>query len=235
MLDELLESKAGRERRGGGALVSVAAHATVVILAVVATGSATPRPPAERPTEILIAIPRPERPTPPAPSVPTPPGGVVTAGDDMGPPSLPPIADIVPGIPPVDLGASPTLGEDFARPDMGRGGEGSVAGEDRSGVPGPAWGWQVDRVAILASGNSVPRYPEALKQYGVEGEVLAQFVVDTTGRVEPGSITILRADHDLFAHAVREALRGMRFVPAEAGARKVRQLVQLPFSFALDR
>ena len=77
--------------------------------------------------------------------------------------------------------------------------------------------------------------PETHKQvYGeIEGDVLATFVVDTTGRADPASFKVLRATHQLFERAVRDALPRMRFVPAEVGGRKVRQLVQQPFSFAI--
>jgi protein TonB len=34
---------------------------------------------------------------------------------------------------------------------------------------------------------------------------------------------------------VRVALRRMRFIPAEVGGAKVRQLVQMPFVFTLSR
>jgi protein TonB len=39
----------------------------------------------------------------------------------------------------------------------------------------------------------------------------------------------------LFEDAVRVALRRMRFIPAEVGGRRVRQLVQMPFVFTLAR
>jgi protein TonB len=74
-----------------------------------------------------------------------------------------------------------------------------------------------------------------LRSANVEGEVLAQFVVDTTGRVEPNSIKILKSSHDLFTNAVQQALRTARYYPAEIGGRKVKQLVQQPFNFTLTR
>jgi protein TonB len=39
----------------------------------------------------------------------------------------------------------------------------------------------------------------------------------------------------MFEQAVRSALPNMRFLPAEIGGRKVKQLVQQPFVFALQR
>jgi periplasmic protein TonB len=65
--------------------------------------------------------------------------------------------------------------------------------------------------------------------------VLAQFVVDTTGKAEVGTFKVLKSSHDLFAQAVRSALPGMRFIPAEVGGRRVKQLVQQPFAFAIAK
>ena len=46
---------------------------------------------------------------------------------------------------------------------------------------------------------------------------------------------LLAIDHPLFTDAVQKALGWMRFLPAESGGRKVRQLVQMPFEFRIDR
>jgi protein TonB len=70
---------------------------------------------------------------------------------------------------------------------------------------------------------------------GVEGQVLVQFVVDTTGRAERVSLKVLKSSHESFSNAVREALSCMRYLPAEVGGRRVRQLVQQPFAFGLHR
>ena len=65
--------------------------------------------------------------------------------------------------------------------------------------------------------------------------MLAQFVVDTTGRAQPGSFKVLKSTHELFTLAVKNALPQMRFLPAEIGGRKVKQLVQQPFAFAIAK
>jgi protein TonB len=74
-----------------------------------------------------------------------------------------------------------------------------------------------------------------LQSAGLEGDVRAQFVVDTLGRVEQGSFRVLQTSHDLFAAAVREALSRARFKPAEVGGRRVRQLVEQSFTFRISR
>jgi protein TonB len=65
----------------------------------------------------------------------------------------------------------------------------------------------------------------------VEGEVLAQFVVDTTGRVDMSTFRAIQATNELFVQSVRRALAQWKFLPAEVGGVKVKQLVQMPLSF----
>jgi len=69
----------------------------------------------------------------------------------------------------------------------------------------------------------------------VEGEVLAQFVVDTTGRADMSTFKVLKSSHELFTQSVRNVLPQMRFYAAEIGGRKVKQMVQQPFTFALTK
>ena len=64
--------------------------------------------------------------------------------------------------------------------------------------------------------------------------MLVEFVVDTLGRVEPGSLQVLQSEHELFTSSVREVAPRLRFMAAEARGRKVRQLVRLPFRFDLN-
>ena len=94
---------------------------------------------------------------------------------------------------------------------------------------------QVDKQVAVVAGGVSPRYPESLRSSGVEGQVIAEFVVDEQGRAQERSVRFVRSDNQLFEDAVRVALRRMRFVPAEVGGRKVKQLVQMPFVFTLSR
>jgi protein TonB len=92
---------------------------------------------------------------------------------------------------------------------------------------------QVDSVATRDPNSGGPDYPDALRERGVQGEVLVEFTVDTTGRADPGSFEVVQASHPLFAQAVREALPRMLFTPAVARGQRVRQLVRLPMKFRL--
>jgi TonB family protein len=93
--------------------------------------------------------------------------------------------------------------------------------------------YQVDKPAKLAPGSLEPAYPDSLRVKGVEGEIVASFIVDTTGRAEAASFRVLKPGYPLFVAAVRNALPMMRFTPAELAGVKVRQLVQRPFVFSL--
>jgi TonB family protein len=91
----------------------------------------------------------------------------------------------------------------------------------------------VDRTVVPRADNSSPAYPRQMRMANVEGEVLVRFVVDTSGRVEPGSIAILSASHLIFGDAVREWLRRTRYEPAQLRSQRVRQLVQQQIEFTL--
>lgn len=91
----------------------------------------------------------------------------------------------------------------------------------------------VERAVLPRRDNPRPDYPVAMRAAGVDGTVLVQFVVDTTGRVVPGTTSILRTTHEQFAEAVRRWLGRTRYSPAEIGGKRVRQLVQQEVGFAL--
>jgi TonB family protein len=93
----------------------------------------------------------------------------------------------------------------------------------------------VDRPATPATRFPEPRYPSTLRSEGVEGAVVAVFVVDSTGGVVPSSVRVAQSAHPALAQAVREVLRTGRFVPAELAGRRVAQQVEQRFEFRLTR
>ena len=95
--------------------------------------------------------------------------------------------------------------------------------------------FQVEKQVLPQPGNPAPRYPDLLREAKVEGGVLAQFVVDTTGRPDMSTFKVLKSTHDLFTNAVKSSLPNMKFQPAEVGGHKVKQLVQMPFQFSLSK
>jgi protein TonB len=238
MFNNLLESKAKKEKRGGGTVVSVVLHSLLVGLAVYATANAAIKNEKPRQEKIdFVETPKDEPPPPKDEPPPPPPPDVVAAPP---PPKgfivLTAPVEIPDVIPDIDLSKKVTDEADFS----GKG----VAGGRASGVEGgkavvqsdqPYFEFQVEKQVQQVPGTGNLRYPDMLRSANVEGEVLAQFVVDTTGRVEAGSFKVLKSSHDLFTAAVRSALPNMRFYPAEVGGRKVKQLVQQPFTFSLQK
>jgi TonB family protein len=98
----------------------------------------------------------------------------------------------------------------------------------------PYFEFMVDQPVREAARTARPRYPDSLKVHGVQGQVLAQFVVDTMGQVEPSTFRVLASTHDEFTAAVRGAMPGFAYEPARRRGQKVRQLVQQPFVFAIS-
>ncbi len=101
--------------------------------------------------------------------------------------------------------------------------------------PGVYFEYQVTKAVSPRPGNNAPRYPDVLRNADIEGSVLAQFIVDESGRADTTSFRILRSTHDLFSITVRNALPGFQFFPAELNGRPVKQLVQMPFQFSLTK
>jgi biopolymer transport protein ExbD len=93
--------------------------------------------------------------------------------------------------------------------------------------------FQVEQPATVRSDSYTLRYPDPMRASHTNGEVLAQFVVDTNGLARPETFKALKSTNVLFTQAVRNALPDMRFTPATIGGRPVRQLVQKPFYFTV--
>jgi TonB family protein len=74
-------------------------------------------------------------------------------------------------------------------------------------------------------------YPPSMRATGESGSVLAEFVVDTLGRVERDNFGIVSSSNPLFTEAVTDAVRTVVFRPAMRQGRKVRQLMRQPFEF----
>jgi protein TonB len=227
MLERLLESRFKPERSVGGTIASVTGHSALVAAALYATAQThvTARP---NDDAVHVAFFTPAPPVTTANPAPTTPSTTIDG-------RRPIFVDVkIPDISIVPIAAGPMVASsgDFVRvPTEAAGGV---------GTPLPSAGAtfradQVEKQVAVLPGGSPPRYPEALRMAGVEGQVVAVFVVDDQGRVEVGSISFLRSDNEEFEREVRATLRDMRFAPAEVGGRKVRQLVQMPFVFKLSR
>ncbi|HEY2805266.1 MAG TPA: TonB family protein [Gemmatimonadales bacterium] len=76
-----------------------------------------------------------------------------------------------------------------------------------------------------------PSYPPVLQQAGIEGRVLVEFVIDTTGRAERASLRTVSTSHPLFEAPARTAVMSCRFKPGRIQGRAVRVRVQQPINF----
>jgi len=237
MLGVLFESRARRPRRSGGMALSVATHLALIAGATAATAN-LPRAAKPLKPEIVVV-------TPPAPKPIEPRQAVVT---DQNTAALPgPIADIVIkhidaptttpiGLPEIDMrGAlsadSIVIGSGASR----GGGSGCQLRCLDLTDNGSSGEWHVNELLMHMITPAKPRYPEMLRQAGIDGRVLVRFVVDTLGRIDPASVQILSSTHDQFTRAVRDALSGFRFRPAESNGKRIQALAEMPFEFKVAR
>ena len=90
---------------------------------------------------------------------------------------------------------------------------------------------QVDQVAKYRQGSATPDYPDSLWSERRTGRVVAEFVVDTTGRVVLPTVSIVSATAVTFGESVRKALASARFESATLRNRRVPQVVRMTFQF----
>ena len=231
MFGVLIESKARRQRRFGGALLSVVTHGALIGGAIVATTQiSVAKPPEPPPPDVVYHVTPAPVPTPPVhrPTTPTtyvPTGTVVVVPPLEIPNKLPPIT------------AGPVI-DDPSKLFITRGlttHDSTLARS--SSVADPAQIYNVNDVekqAVLRS-DVRPVYPEMLRTAGIGGRVVVRFVIDTLGRVEGESVVVREASHARFENAVRDVLPRLRFTPALVNDHPVRMLVEMPFEFAISR
>ncbi|MHB1312175.1 MAG: TonB family protein [Gemmatimonadaceae bacterium] len=230
MLNQLIASRPAVRRSPGGFAASIVLHGVVIVGAIVATAStpATSRRP--DPVYLPVFIPAPQ-PMPPRQPTLAPHAGPVTA--------VPNIINVpinVPvGLPPIiPLRALINTND----PTEFRVGVSSSAGTPGITPLAPDAAYAVNQVevaVVLDPRSPLPRFPQLLKDSGVEGMARLQFVVDTLGRVELESVRVVDATHPLFAAAVQATLPRMHFSPARVGNHRVRQLVEFPIEFRISK
>lgn len=78
-------------------------------------------------------------------------------------------------------------------------------------------------------------YPASLREEGLGGHVVVQFVVGADGRMVSGSMDLLEADYRDFAEEVIRGAENARFEPAHIGACALPSLVRMPINFTIRR
>jgi protein TonB len=78
-----------------------------------------------------------------------------------------------------------------------------------------------------------PEYPRILLEAGVEGMVVLEAIIDTTGHAEPASIKVVSSTNRAFEAPAKEAMRKALFRPGRVRGQPVRVLVQMPLRFVI--
>lgn len=226
-----------RSRFTGSLPISIGVHFIVIVMLLIIPLTATlelPDPAAHLPEYMRVAPPPP--PPPPAPPARVRPPSAAQS------PEAPPNPDLAPtkapdaikpeGPPPVvpDLGTAPGVGVP--------GGIGVVTG-DRPIVlpppdpPRPAGPVRVADLPVTPRkiGDVRPVYPEIARAAHLEGTVIMEAVLDTTGRV-----TQLRVIQSapMFDQAALDAVRQWRYTPSLYGGRPVSVLMTITVRFTLQ-
>jgi protein TonB len=94
---------------------------------------------------------------------------------------------------------------------------------------------RVDELPVPMVTNPPPLYPLSLQQARVGGEVVVEFMIDSTGVVQLATLRVVESTNELFAQAVERVLPRLRFLPAHLGERNVGVLVRQPFVFTTRR
>ena len=239
MFNNLIESKAKKQRSPAGTAVSVIVHAVLISGAVYATAHATIA--AEKPKEEKVTLVEMKKNDPPPPKEPPPPppkNVVVAPPVAKGFQVLTPPINIPDVIPKVDLSKRVTDASDFSGKGVAGGranGDANIKSAPTVNTDQPYFEFQVEKQAATVPGSLTAAYPEILKSSGGDGKVTAQFVVDTSGRADMSTWKVLESTNDLFSQAAKDGVRKARFYAAEIGGKKVKQLVQLPFTFNLTK
>ena len=222
MFDNLIESKKKRQQTPAQAAMSVVFHIVLVVGAVKVTAGAAEAVTKKNADTTMTFI-APPKPPPPPPNQPPPDAVVAANPPPQGFQTVIPPEAIPTTIPPVNLN------QHFdARDFTGKGVEGGIATGVVGGT-GPVTGQayleaQLDDPPVAISAIQ-PRYPPALQSAGIGGEVTLQFVVDTSGRVEPQTIQLVKTTHPAFEPSAREAALKEVFKPGKLHGQPVRVMV----------
>ena len=78
-------------------------------------------------------------------------------------------------------------------------------------------------------------YPDLLRQAGIEGNVIVEVIIDTTGHAEPTSLRIIQSTNKAFELSAKDAVLKSLYRPGRVRGQAVRVLVQVPISFTIRR
>ena len=224
MFDNLIESKrkADKKKAFGLGFVSLVGHSILVLLAVIATITAGQAATDEIPDTMMVFLNQEEKKPeeqPPVLEIPQLKGfQTVVAPTDI-PTNIPPI----------------NLQEHFDPKDYS--GTGVEGGIGTGIVPSSDQVYMesvVEERPEVLSGPQ-PQYPDLLRQAAIQGRVLVQAIIDTTGRAEPQSVKVIQSPNPGFDQPAKNFVLRALFRPARVHGRAVRVLVNLPIDFKLNK
>ena len=241
MFENLVESNRKRQSTLGQQAVSLALHVGLIFGAIQATRGA-----AEAVRDIVVdttmVFLKPPEPPPPPQEIPE--NVVVSANPPpQGFQVITPPDNIPTEIPPVNLN------ERFDPRDFtGKGVEGGIAtgivgGTGPVNIEGEVFlAAEVDDSPILTNSGAcqaflLDQYPAVMKSAGIPGRVVLQFVVNTDGKVDPGSVKVNSSSHKAFEEPARKSITSSAcaFKPGSSRGAPVRVLVQQAVSFKLSQ
>lgn len=224
MFENLIESKrkADKKKAFGLGFVSLLGHSILVLLAVIATITAGQAATDEIPDTMMVFLNQEEKKPeeqPPVLEIPQLKGfQTVVAPTDI-PTNIPPI----------------NLQEHFDPKDYS--GTGVEGGIGTGIVPSSDHVYMesvVEERPEVLSGPQL-QYPDLLRQAAIQGRVLVQAIVDTSGRAEPQSVKVIQSPNPGFDQPAKNYVLRALFRPARVHGRAVRVLINLPIDFKIKR
>ena len=236
MFDKLVESNPKNRKMGGlgsSSVTSLVIHGALIYGAIMATmkgHEVIQQAAADTTLVFLTEEEKPEEEKPEEPqlaSLTPPPQGFQTVVI---------VTEIPTEIPPVNLN------ERFDPRDYsGTGVEGGIA----SGVAGGTGPVPTDLQAVFAEAmvdeppiklsGPPPHYPPLLKDAGIEGTVVIEFIVGIDGHAEPESFRVVESSNKGFERAARDAVLATLYRPGRMRGQVVRVLVRQPVNFTLRK
>jgi len=221
----LLESKrrTGKKRLFGVGFASLAIHSAMIVGFVYATLHAAPREHQVRTDTmvVLLALQEQLKPDDPPPvQLADALKGFHTVAVPVQIPSDIPLVDLQQRFDPKDYSGSGVEG-------------GRASGIVVSGNEVYAEALVEERPALLSA--PPPVYPAHLRQAGIQGRVILPAVIDTTGRVEPASVRIMKSPNPEFDQPTKDWVQKALFRPARLGGRSVRVFINLLVDYSITR
>ena len=224
-----------RARRFSILPISIAAHAVVlaavVIIPLAASVELPPIAPLFKVGDYVRTV---QPPSPPPPRTPDAPK-VSAAAPIVAPNHIAPEPEVAPGPPAIGVVGTPDV-------DTGARGLGDVGRMADVSVPVPPPPPPPAQARPVRVGSGIrepkkivhvaPEYPEIARRAGVEGVVILEAVLDTTGRVQ--SVRVLRSKM-LLDDAAIKAVQQWRYTPTELNGVPVPVLMTITVQFTLAR